>query len=65
MDTNGQDNGQGMWPDDDKAIYIPDKEYQSIMQSLRKMEQVQKELHKIRDSMKLKDNDSDDKQSLE
>jgi hypothetical protein len=49
------------WPDDDRVIYIPDREYHSIMQSLRKMEQAQQELHKIRDNMKLKDNNSNDK----
>ncbi|MDR2058252.1 MAG: hypothetical protein LBP83_08265 [Dysgonamonadaceae bacterium] len=62
MDTNDKDNGQGIWPDDDKVIYIPDAEYHAFMQSLRKMEMVQKELHKIRDSMKLKENESDDLQ---
>ena len=62
MDEKEKDR-KDEWPDDDKVIYIPDAEYHAFMKSLRKMEMVQKELHKIRDSMKLKDNDSDDKQS--
>lgn len=37
-------------PDDDKVIYIPDAEYQSFMQSLRKLEEAQKEFHKIIES---------------
>jgi hypothetical protein len=55
-----------MWPDDDRVIYIPDREYHSIMESLRKMEQVQQELHRIKDGMELKDsnNNDNDKQSL-
>ena len=64
MDEKEKDR-KDEWPDDDKVIYIPDAEYHAFMQSFRKMEMVQKELHKIRDSMKLKDNDSDDKQSSE
>ncbi|GHT65128.1 hypothetical protein AGMMS50239_24200 [Bacteroidia bacterium] len=39
------------WPDDDKVIYIPDAEYHRFMRSLRKLEEAQKELHKIRDSL--------------
>jgi hypothetical protein len=65
MDEKEKDR-KDEWPDDDKVIYIPDREYHSLMQALRKMEQAQQELHKIRDGMKLKDsngNDSD-KQSL-
>ena len=62
MEANDKDNGQGIWPDDDRVIYIPDKEYHSIMQSLRKMEQVQQELHRIGDSMKLKNSRSNDNQ---
>jgi hypothetical protein len=50
-DENSNDNQERIWPEDDKAIYIPDKEYHSIMESLRKMEQVQMELHKIRNSI--------------
>ena len=67
MDTNDKEKDrQGMWPDDDRVIYIPDREYHSIMESLRKMEQVQQELHRIRDGMELKDsnNNDNDKQSL-
>jgi hypothetical protein len=64
MDEKNKDR-KDEWPDDDKVIYIPDAEYHAFMQSLRKMEMVQQELHKIRDSMKLKDSNSDDKQSLE
>ena len=67
MDTNDKEKDrQGMWPDDDRVIYIPDREYHSFMQSLRKMEQVQQELHRIRDGMELKDsnNNDNDKQSL-
>jgi hypothetical protein len=54
------------WPDDDKVIYIPDAEYHAFMQSFRKMEMVQQELHRIRDGMKLKDSNGNDndKQSL-
>ncbi|MDR1743790.1 MAG: hypothetical protein LBR48_08250 [Dysgonamonadaceae bacterium] len=37
-------------PDDDKVIYIPDKEYHSLMQSFRKLEEAQKAFHEIRDS---------------
>jgi hypothetical protein len=39
------------WPDD-QVIYIPDAEYHAFMQSLRKLEEAQKEFHKIRDSLK-------------
>jgi hypothetical protein len=39
------------WPDEDKVIYIPDEEYHAFMQSLRKLEEAQKEFHKIRDSL--------------
>jgi hypothetical protein len=39
------------WPDYDRVIYIPDAEYHAFMQSLRKLEEAQKELHKIRDSL--------------
>jgi hypothetical protein len=66
MDTNDKDNRQGMWPDDDRVIYIPDEEYHSFMRSLYKLEQAQKELHRIWDGMKPEDGNSkgNDKQSL-
>ena len=51
------------WPDDDKVIYIPDAEYHAFMQSFRKMEMVQQELHKIRDNLKANDGNSNENQS--
>jgi hypothetical protein len=53
------------WPDDDRVIYIPDREYHSFMRSLYKMELAQKELHRIRDSIKPEDSNSKNNQSLE
>jgi hypothetical protein len=52
------------WPDDDRVISIPDEEYHSFMRSFYKMEQVQKELHKIRDSLKPDDGNSIENQLL-
>ncbi|GHV05199.1 hypothetical protein FACS189416_4560 [Bacteroidia bacterium] len=53
------------WPDDDQVIYIPDAEYHAFMQSLRKLEEAQKEFHKIRDSLKANgsNSNSNDNQS--
>jgi hypothetical protein len=51
------------WPDDDKVISIPDEEYNSFMRSFYKMEQAQKEFHKIRDSLKPNDSNSIGNQS--
>jgi hypothetical protein len=67
MDASDKEKDrQGIWPDDDRVVYIPDREYHSLMQSLRKMEQAQQELHRIRDGMKPEDGNSNgnDKQSL-
>ena len=50
MDEKDNDR-KDEWPDDDQLIYIPDELYHSYMQSLRKMELAQKELHKLRDSL--------------
>jgi hypothetical protein len=51
------------WPDEDKVVYIPNEEYHSFMRSFYKMEQAQKEFHKIRDSLKPNDGNSIDNQS--
>ncbi|GHT08001.1 hypothetical protein FACS189426_02580 [Bacteroidia bacterium] len=37
MDEKDKDR-KDEWPDDDQVIYIPDEEYYSFMQSLRKLE---------------------------
>jgi hypothetical protein len=50
MDKKEKDR-KDEWPDDDKVIYIPDAEYHAFMQSLRKLEEAQREFHKIRDSL--------------
>ena len=50
MDEREKDR-KDEWPDEDRVIYIPDEEYHRFMQSLRKMELAQKELHRIRDSL--------------
>jgi hypothetical protein len=62
MDEKEKDR-QDEWPDDDKVIYIPDAEYHAFMRSLFKMEQAQKELHKIRDSLKPNDSNNNENQS--
>ncbi|GHT29405.1 hypothetical protein AGMMS49574_06080 [Bacteroidia bacterium] len=51
------------WPDDDRVIYIPDAVYHNFMQSLRKLEEAQKEFHTIKDSLKANDGNSNDNQS--
>jgi hypothetical protein len=63
MDEKEKDR-KDEWPDDDKVICIPDAEYHAFMQSFRKMEMVQKELHRIREGMKLKDSNNNDNESL-
>ncbi|GHT28177.1 hypothetical protein FACS189414_5470 [Bacteroidia bacterium] len=55
MDDKNKDR-KDEWPDDDQVIYIPDQEYHCFMQSLRKLEEAQKEFLKIRDNMKPLDN---------
>ncbi|MDR2058442.1 MAG: hypothetical protein LBP83_09235 [Dysgonamonadaceae bacterium] len=62
MDEKNKDR-KDEWPDDDKVIYIPDAEYHAFMQSFRKIEMVQKELHKIRDNLKANDGNSNENQS--
>jgi hypothetical protein len=52
MDEKEKDR-KDEWPDDDRVISIPDEEYHSFMRSFYKMEQAQREFHKIRDSLKL------------
>jgi hypothetical protein len=52
-----KDNG----PEDDKVIYIPGEEYHSFMRSLYKMELAQMEFHKMRDSLKPNDGNSQQK----
>jgi hypothetical protein len=42
---------QWEWPDDDKVVFIPDKDLRSIEQTLNKLEQAQQALHKIRESL--------------
>jgi uncharacterized protein YpuA (DUF1002 family) len=38
-------------PNDDYVVNIPKKDYHSFVRSLLKMEQAQKEFHKIKDSL--------------
>ncbi|GHT73371.1 hypothetical protein AGMMS50262_04360 [Bacteroidia bacterium] len=50
MDDKNKDR-KDEWPDDDQVIYIPGWEYHRFMQSLRQLEETQKEFHKIKDSL--------------
>jgi hypothetical protein len=50
MDEQDKDR-KDEWPDDDKVVFVPDKDLRSIERALDKMEQARLELHKIRESL--------------
>jgi hypothetical protein len=56
MENKGKDS-YPEWPDDDRAVFVPDELYHSFYRALDNMEQAYGELRKIRDGINTEENE--------